>query len=58
MYRETVDKDTSLVLSADAELFRFLRSAGTAPPASKAPRAPAPTAAKAARASTTVTQQP
>jgi modulator of FtsH protease HflC len=34
MYRETVDKDTSLVLSTDAEVFRFLRSANLGPPSS------------------------
>ena len=33
MYRETVDKETSLVLSADAEVFRFLQSAGGTTPA-------------------------
>jgi modulator of FtsH protease HflC len=51
MYRETVDKETTLVLGADAEIFRFLRSSagGAAAPARSAPRA---------AAKTTVTQQP
>jgi membrane protease subunit HflC len=31
MYRETFDKDTSLLMSGDAEVFRYLRSPGGAP---------------------------
>jgi modulator of FtsH protease HflC len=40
MYSETVDKDTSLVLSTDAEVFRLLRSANpeARSPASSRPR--------------------
>jgi membrane protease subunit HflC len=41
MYRETVDKETSLVLSTDAEVFRFLRSANLGPPARSTARPPA-----------------
>jgi modulator of FtsH protease HflC len=33
MYRETFDKDTSLLLSADAEVFRYLQSPAGQPPA-------------------------
>jgi modulator of FtsH protease HflC len=33
LYRDTVDKDTSMVLSTEAELFRFLRSALPGAPA-------------------------
>jgi modulator of FtsH protease HflC len=45
MYRDTVDKETSLVLSTDDEVFRYLRSsnAGHAAPAPSRPRAPART---------------
>ena len=52
MYRETVDKDTSLVLGADAELFRFLRSSSVSNPL-RVVRPPTRAGSK-----TTVTQQP
>jgi modulator of FtsH protease HflC len=34
-YKETIDKDSTLVLSADAELFQYLRSAGGGSPAKR-----------------------